>query len=77
MHLLGRFRANSLFMTSSIGLAIFAAPSLWPVASVGSLYLMMAGAVALFAFGFLVAVLEGGDFPPHHSPDTSGPNTSR
>ena len=77
MHLLGRFRANSMFMTSSVGLVIFATPSLWPAASVGNLYMMMAGAVALFVFGLLVAVLEGGDFPPHHSANKSGPNTSQ
>jgi hypothetical protein len=76
MHLLGRFRANSLFMTSSVGLAIFATPSLWPAASVGNRYLMMAAAVAIFALGLLVAVPGDYDFPPDHSANKSGPNTS-
>ncbi|MGN6667273.1 MAG: MFS transporter [Trinickia sp.] len=56
IHLLGRFRANSLFMTSSIGLLIFATPTLCRGASVADLYMVMAGAVAtsaiaLFAVG--------------------------
>lgn len=76
MHLLGRFRANSLFLTSGVGLVIFATPSLWPAATVGYLYLTMAGAVALSAFGLLIAVPDGNDFSADYSANKSGPNTS-
>lgn len=52
-HLLGRFRANSLFMTSSVGLLIFATPALYRAASVADLYLVMAGVVVISAIGFI------------------------
>ena len=52
-HLLGRFRANSVLMTSCAGLAIFAAPSLYGGASVADLYVAMAGVVAVSAIGLL------------------------
>ena len=76
MHLLGRFRANSLFMTSSVGVAIFATPSLWPAASVGYLYLTMAGATALFSCGLLVAVRDGRGLSPRHCANKSGSSTA-
>jgi hypothetical protein len=47
-HLLGRFRANSLLMTSCIGLVIFT-PTLYKGASVAVLYLLMAGTTAAAA----------------------------
>jgi MFS family permease len=53
-HLLGRFRANSLFMTSSLGLLIFATPTIYGGASVADLYIGMAGAVAISAIGLLM-----------------------
>jgi MFS family permease len=57
-HLLGRFRANSVFMTSSVGLLIFAAPTLYGGASVADLYIVMAGAVAVSAIGLLVVTKQ-------------------
>lgn len=54
-HLLGRFRANSSLMTSSIGLVVFAAPMLSPRLTVADLYPLMAGAVAVSALGLLAA----------------------
>jgi MFS family permease len=57
-HLLGRFRANSLFMTSSVGLLIFATPTLYGGASVADLYIVMAGAVAVSAIGLLAVTKQ-------------------
>jgi hypothetical protein len=57
-HLLGRFRANSLFVTSSVGLLIFATPTLYGGACVADLYIMMAGAVAVSAIGVLVVTKQ-------------------
>ena len=62
-HLLGRFRANSLFITSSIGLLIFATPTLYDGASVADLYLVMAGGVALSAIGLLWVAKASGSSP--------------
>lgn len=59
-HLLGRFRANSLFMTSGIGLLIFATPNLYRGASVADLYLAMAAVVAVSVAG----LLRQGNCPP-------------
>lgn len=61
-HLLGRFRANSLFMTSGVGLLIFATPTVCRGASVSDLYIAMAGAVAIAAIALLV-----GGCPPSSS----------
>lgn len=57
-HLLGRFRANSLLMTSGTGLLIFAAPSLYSGASVAGLYVAMAGVVVVSAIALLVATKQ-------------------
>ena len=59
-HLLGRFRANSVFITSSIGLLIFATPVLYGSASVAGLYLVMAGVVAVSAIGLLLLTKTDG-----------------
>lgn len=59
-HLLGRFRANSLFITSSVGLLIFATPTLYASASVSDLYLVMAGVVAASAIGLLLLTKPNG-----------------
>jgi predicted MFS family arabinose efflux permease len=54
-HLLGRFRANSLFITSLVGLVVFATPTVYSDFSVPSLYQLLSGmvaisSIALFAF---------------------------
>jgi hypothetical protein len=54
--LLGRFRANSSLMTSTMGLMIFATPTFFRAATVADLYTAMAGAVAVSAGGLLFAV---------------------
>lgn len=59
-HLLGRFRANSLFITSGVGLLIFAAPAVYDGASVADLYLVLAGVVAVSAIGLLLVTKPGG-----------------
>lgn len=59
-HLLGRFRANSVLMTSGIGLLIFAAPSLYSGASVADLYVAMAGVVAVSALGLFFMTKPSG-----------------
>ena len=53
-HLLGRFRANSVLMTSGIGLLIFATPSLYGDTAVADLYVAIAGVVAVSALGLLL-----------------------
>ncbi|CAN7200660.1 MFS transporter [Trinickia sp. LjRoot230] len=57
-HLLGRFRANSVLMTSGVGLLIFATPSVYGGASVAELYVAMAGVVAASAIGLLVVTRQ-------------------
>jgi len=54
-HLLGRLRANSVLMTSGMGLLIFATPSLSGGASVADLYIAMAGVVAVLALGLVMS----------------------
>ena len=59
-HLLGRFRANSVFITSSIGLLIFATPVLYGSASVAGLYLVMSVVVAVSAIALLLLTKTDG-----------------
>jgi hypothetical protein len=53
MHLLGRFRANSLFITSLVGLVVFATPTICSNLSVPSLYQLLSGMVAMSAIALL------------------------
>lgn len=55
-HLLGRLRANSLFITSLVGLIIFATPTIYSNLSVSSLYQLLSGMVAISAIALLVFV---------------------
>lgn len=59
-NLLGRFRANGLFITSSVGLLIFATPTLYAGAAASALYLVMAGVVAVSAIGLLLLTKPNG-----------------
>lgn len=63
-HLLGRFRANSVFITSSIGSLIFATPALFGSVSVAGLYLVMAGIVAISSIGLLLLAKTDGRSQP-------------
>lgn len=54
IHLLGRFRANSLFMTSSIGAAIFMTPTICDDFSMPGLYRVLSAMVAASATTLLV-----------------------
>ncbi|WP_240324370.1 MFS transporter [Trinickia diaoshuihuensis] len=78
--LLGRFRANSSLMTSSIGLTIFAAPTLCRGATAAGLYVAMAGAIAITVIGLLLAtrqsVVVGSPAATGYCANKSGPNTS-
>jgi len=62
-HLLGRFRANSVLMTSGIGLLIFSAPTVYGGASVAGLYVAMASVVAVSALGLLLVTKPSGRPP--------------
>jgi len=62
-HLLGRFRANSVLMTSGIGLLIFSAPTVYAGASVAGLYVAMASVVAVSALGLLLVTKPSGRPP--------------
>lgn len=51
--LLGRFRANSLCLTSGIGLAVFSAPLIFGALSIPALYFLLAGMVMASVIGVL------------------------
>jgi len=60
--LLGRFRANSLFLTNLIGLLIFATPTMYRDLSVQSLYLLLSATILVSALAiWLFLRMSGAD----------------
>jgi MFS family permease len=59
-HLLGQFRANSLFLTSFIGLGVFATPIIYGELSVQALYLLFAGMVLVCAIALSILAKNRG-----------------
>ncbi|MGI4814593.1 MAG: MFS transporter [Janthinobacterium lividum] len=57
--MLGRYRSNSVILSSLVGLAVFITPTLFTDWSIASLYLAFGGAVAVCSAGIFVLDLRG------------------